>query len=303
MYPGPEIINPSKNLEKSTVKRLLKYYKNYYEPMDIVSFYKNSEIQLEIVDEITGYIDSNKIIIISFDVFDTLLLREQKSEIQRFFEISRNFMEPLEGTEIQTQSAACDALFARLFAMRSVYNMSLVEKGNRAEKFTEISRITCELLLEENHIEDYIENEIVYEANSLTLNPIVHKLISAFPNIQPIFVSDMYLSKSQIHRIMSKYLHVEESQIFSSSDGNGSKRTGRIFPYLEALLKTNGRNILHLGDNLTSDYIKPREAGWNAMYLPIPDYEKQRRWQSYQHVAEKISNINIDLKKHIYFNY
>lgn len=54
--------------------------------------------------------------------------------------------------------------------------------------------------------------------------------------------------------------------IFYSYDIGYTKDDKESYKYIEKILNVKPNEILHIGDTLKSDYLKPIENGWNALY-------------------------------------
>lgn len=54
--------------------------------------------------------------------------------------------------------------------------------------------------------------------------------------------------------------------IFYSYDIGYTKDDKESYKYIENILNVKPNEILHIGDTLKSDYLKPIENGWNALY-------------------------------------
>ena len=59
--------------------------------------------------------------------------------------------------------------------------------------------------------------------------------------------------------------------VFYSFDIGYTKDDRESYKYIEKQLGINSSEILHIGDTLKSDYIKPIENGWNALFYGNTD--------------------------------
>lgn len=73
-----------------------------------------------------------------------------------------------------------------------------------------------------------------------------------------IIVSDMYLPKEVLIEIIKKNGYEGINEIFISAESRKTKRKGLLFRYVKDSLSVQGKQILHIGDNLRSDYL----MGW-----------------------------------------
>ena len=74
------------------------------------------------------------------------------------------------------------------------------------------------------------------------------------------------------NNINSEVLNIIDS-IFYSYDLGYTKSDSESYRYIEKVLGNDSNEFLHIGDTLSSDYIKPLENGWNALYYGDIDNE------------------------------
>lgn len=271
----------------------------------IRSFYEDARNVDTIAEPIIDTARRAKAEILSFDVFDTVLLREPKSEARRLFEMSERLVERCTaGSDAPPDFTAEDAFLARLVAAKAAYSMAPERNGNREGNFLAIATTVCQLLDRPDLVEPYLANELEYEAGSLELNPLFKNLVSELPDVQPVFVSDMYLESFRIEKLLKSKLADDSSKrVFSSVDGNGSKRSKGLFGYVEETLSVKDKRIIHLGDSLHSDYRMPKRHGWAAFYLPLPDAEKSKRRNCHEQVKSELEQANIPAAEYLNFNF
>lgn len=61
--------------------------------------------------------------------------------------------------------------------------------------------------------------------------------------------------------------------VFYSYDIGYTKDDKESYQYVEKTLNVKPTEILHIGDTLKSDYLKPVENGWNALFYGVSDDE------------------------------
>ncbi len=239
--------------------------------------------------------------ILSFDVFDTALLRNPVAEAVRFFEMAQRF---LDHQGDLADLSPTDLFLARVFAARACYEMAPLRSGNREGTVSEIARVTCELAGIPHLTEAYLQNELDYESDNLTPNDLIPTLIDLLPaSVQVVFLSDMYLQREPISRLLKVHFpNLEISTVYSSADGFGSKRAGSLFKKLENEFGEDPDAFLHIGDNLYSDYRSALDAGWNAIYLPIPESEWSRRKDSFDQLVARLKKNGVSLPRFCKFN-
>ncbi|MFT2091408.1 HAD family hydrolase [Paraglaciecola sp. 2405UD69-4] len=85
--------------------------------------------------------------------------------------------------------------------------------------------------------------------------------------IQILFLSDMYLSKEQIHKtFFDQNKWVCDIPLYVSSEYKKNKASGQLFHYVKEQLSLEYSEWLHVGDNLKSDFEVPNKIGLHAIY-------------------------------------
>lgn len=98
----------------------------------------------------------------------------------------------------------------------------------------------------------------------------IHRLLSKGKRI--LLLSDMYLSASQIRKLISKVdKSLSNLEIVVSSDVGLTKRTGNLYKYVHEKLKIEYSYWHHYGDNLQSDVLNPLRYGIDAKKCLYPE--------------------------------
>ena len=87
---------------------------------------------------------------------------------------------------------------------------------------------------------------------------------------QIIIISDMYLSSDFVTDVLSKNGFDECSIIYMSSEKRLTKHSGNLFKLIASDFKEKGilpGEIIHVGDNERADYINALRAGFQAVYV------------------------------------
>jgi FMN phosphatase YigB (HAD superfamily) len=229
-------------------------------------------------------IDETNPRVLSLDVFDTLLLRDGKSEARRFWEISvaaRRRVAANLGSKSSAIPAEIDFLTARADAMAQCYRTRKAVDGCREGRIGDILRAARRSLgLPAATDAILLETELSCEIASLALNPVLADVARDFREAggKVVLVSDMYLGEAEIGAIL-KGLDRDAlaDEIFSSADHVVSKRSGKIFGLIEQRLDEPADAFLHIGDALEGDVMAPRRAGWKALHFPISRAEAAKR--------------------------
>ena len=224
--------------------------------------------------------------ILSLDVFDTLLLRNDKSEARRFWEIAQLSRERVSATLGQSAKSLPDEpdfLTARTDATALCYRTRQPVEGCREGYIRDILRVAASSLgLPPGADAAMLQAELDYEAANLTLNLALVDVAQEFRarGVRTILLSDMYLGKDEIAAIIHSLDPPSSGlvdDVFSSADHVLSKRSGGIFKLIEQKLAAAPEHFLHIGDAFESDVYQARKAEWGALHFPVSTAEHARR--------------------------
>lgn len=241
----------------------------------------------DFVADLYAYLDENACAdgILSLDIFDTFLLRDNSSEFRRFVEIGERMASLIAGI------APIDAFLARHFGTVASYRAGRLVDGCGEGSLTEIHRTAGRLLgASDDFVNAFVNAELDYESTRMWVNPALLGYVHRHRNRggRVILVSDMYMHADQIRCLLEKLsvdLRLFEF-VFSSADSKVSKASGGIFSLIEAAVGASPPAFLHLGDSLKGDYVNPRVAGWRSLHLPISRAEVEVRRQDHLEMAD-----------------
>ncbi|MGG7152309.1 HAD family hydrolase [Clostridium neonatale] len=203
---------------------------------------------------------------VSFDIFDTLIKRDVPTPIDVF-----SVMEH----ELEIKNFSCRRILAEKIArektkrnevtLKEIYNnfegLSGEEKENIRTKEIELEVSLC------------IENKIMIPIYKYCVK---HKKV--------IFVSDMYLDRDTIIKILNKNGITEYEKLFISNESNKTKADGSLYDYVISDLKIGKNDIIHIGNSYKADYLNAIRAGWHS--IKIATY-KNRLQKDYKFVSSK----------------
>lgn len=241
--------------------------------------------------------------ILSFDVFDTFLLRNDKPETLRYFELSRALHDRMREKYGKKAPTAEDLLFARLQALTFSYRTSEAVDGCREGNLAQVIRVARKTLALDEEVEAlFLETELDYEAANLKLNPVLAGVTAAFraEGGKVILVSDMYLSAEHIAALVSRVGGKNAPAvdgIFSSADTILSKRSGKVFRHIEKSLDASAEDFLHVGDAWEGDVMRCREAGWRTLHFPIARAEIARRREALERFIADMRSGGFDVSR------
>jgi hypothetical protein len=238
--------------------------------------------------------------VLSFDVFDTLVLRNDMSEAERYWVLSDRIAQLLLG-EPPGGPVTEDLYLARNEAMHLCYRFSPTVngcvEGRIADVLHLVARAAPRLAGQEQRMLDIeIEAEMSWLAPNHALLGAAADAVEAGRRV--ILVSDMYLDGGSIMRIVEGVCGSRldgKVELFSSGDLIINKRSGRIFPYLSEKLGVPPTGFLHLGDSLEGDFVQPRLAGWHSMHHPVAARELARREAGLAAFRKRLHDDGLDV--------
>lgn len=195
----------------------------------------------------------NKYDVVSFDIFDTLILRRvaKPVDVFRLIGIQENIPDFC-NLRIRAEEEARRKIKTDKVTIYDIYNM--------LQKYIPIP-----------NIERAVEREMQIEIKLCIANPymkkVFDKLCADGKNL--ILTSDMYLPQKEMKKILSScgYNEGSYSKLFISCECNAGKYNGTLQKYVMKYIDDE-QKIIHVGDNYSSDYEASKKVGWDALYYP-----------------------------------
>lgn len=235
------------NLRKKEYLRAIKY--------DVTN-----RIDRQNCQELINQIKKHKII--SFDIFDTLLLRPFLSPSDLF-----KFIEP------KIRKILNDQSFDFVTKRRNAEKLAFEEALARNEGETSLNEIYekfCnENKIDLNKIEELVSLEIDTERNILYRRDSIYNayLFAVSLNKKIIITSDMYLPKYVIQEILKRN-KIDYDNLYLSSEIKKKKSSGELFDFILSDLNCKPEDILHVGDNVKGDLKVPKSKGIHCFHMP-----------------------------------
>ena len=204
----------------------------------------------------------------STDVFDTLLLRNWRSEFSRIREAETLFSKRLQasGRTIRPELLADVRRKVQAMAFRG---LDLAGVGE--VELTDIIRRQVALLgLPEGMIAERLDIEVDVETRALSANPAVIQALKAqrAAGAKIVAVSDTTLSAAQLDVLIRRFVGPDLIETtYSSADLRKTKRRGDIFAAVAAAEGVQPSDILHMGDDGHADVKVPRSLGLTVQHL------------------------------------
>lgn len=190
--------------------------------------------------------------VISFDIFDTLILRPL-SDPKDIFMIVGEKLDYLDFYRIRRD---CErTVRTRLREENGYGDITIYEIYEEVEKVTGIPQ------------EVGIQAELETEIDLCFANPYMKRVFNILKcqNKRIIAVSDMYLPKSLMKKLLNAcgYDYVED--IFVSCDYRLAKRDGSLYEVVKEQLGREAK-IIHIGDNINSDITMAQKCGLETSF-------------------------------------
>ena len=187
--------------------------------------------------------------IVSFDIYDTLIIRKTGNH-KDVFEWLSNFAS---------------------FPYQEVRNQA-VSKCSENASLNEIYKTMQQISgIDENEKNFLMKQEIKREMSLVEwrkdMLDVLKKIMEQYPQKEIFFLSDMYLSGDFFTNLFTKSgIQVRKSQIWISCEIKANKKTGTMWElYKKRIVK--GKKAIHVGDSYIADVEEPKKNGISAFYI------------------------------------
>ncbi|MBQ8451723.1 MAG: glycosyltransferase [Clostridia bacterium] len=185
--------------------------------------------------------------VVSFDIFDTLLLRNvfEPSDIFRILGVEYNKIN--KGSYINLADIRITAESEARKLKKDNEDIVLDDIYNYMNKFYFFDKKECEFLKKkEQELELKFVRERKFCKQLFELSKYLGKKV--------ILTSDMYLSKEFIEKLLKKCGYEGYDEFFLSNEIGKTKHTGNLFKHIVKVLGVKPSSILHIGDNYAADF-------------------------------------------------
>jgi len=215
--------------------------------------------------------------VISFDIFDTLLLRPYVKPTDLFLHIEKSEKIPF-----------------------FCYLRQDAEKNARMHH-KELEDISLDMIYDEidekyKHLK---QTEMDWEEMVLRANPEI-KHVYEYAQKQGkkiVIASDMYLPTDFIRKILHKNGYKNWNKLYVSAELGKTKCSGHMYQQIiEDFSNIKPKDILHIGDNKHSDFKKAKRMGIEAIHYPmlIKQYLKQDK-RAYSLLNQKNNALSVSV--------
>ena len=200
------------------------------------------------------YIDRCEVV--SFDVFDTLIKRNVRTPKDVFSLVEREALKRF-GVSMEgfRDKRVCAERTARELSDRE--EISFGEIYDQLPYEEEIKSSLSQLEL---------EMEYALTTVNLEIKEVYKYAIDRGKEV--IIVSDMYLDRAFIERLLLKCGYNQYKKIYVSSETGVQKYTGNMYRMILRENSYSPGKIVHIGDALMADYIRPKLSGIRSVHIP-----------------------------------
>ncbi len=202
---------------------------------------------------------------VSFDVFDTLIVRPFYYPADIFDLMNRKF------DEITGKSHSISFKKLRLAAEEQAREELSRKSDGEDITLTEIySAMENSFGISHDAAEQMKAAERQYEQRFCRARKTGKELydLAVDSGKRVILTSDMYLEYDDVAEILAKNGYTNYERLFLSSNERALKTTGSLFKKVYKAMKLRPENILHIGDNWNSDVTAAQELGFKTFFFP-----------------------------------
>ncbi|KAB7693636.1 HAD family hydrolase [Plesiomonas shigelloides] len=222
----------------------------------------------------------NKHKVISFDIFDTLIVRDLAHPNDIFDLMHRD------------ANTISDGKFENFRQVRE-RSRDWVDK-NDSEEVNLIDRyhaIGKKFSLTQGQVNALYNLELMYELKICKPRLFGKELYdyASKKNKKIVLVSDIFFDREFIDSLLKKNGYLSHSAVFLSSEEKCLKHTGNLYPRVLKSLNVIGKDVLHFGDNYHSDIEMASKYGISAIHL--------------ERTVEQYKRVNLSFPKVLDSNY
>ena len=253
----------NKNTEKSILK---KFNSNYKEVKDEDYYYSVKTPWNDGLEKIKKGILDEKIKCVSFDIFDTLVVRPFLNPTDLFIVMDKKFR------EWTNNKTAMEFNLMRVDSEKLARQNKLRDDSNAQDIFLDEIYDTMKkrYRIDEALIDRLKKLEIEQELRFCEKRQTGYDLYSlaVYLGKKVICTSDMYLPKDIIERILQKNEYKDLNFVYVSCEYNKTKASGDLYDFVLKDNDLKGLQMVHIGDNYVSDYEHAKAKKINAYCLP-----------------------------------
>jgi FMN phosphatase YigB (HAD superfamily) len=217
--------------------------------------------------------------LLSFDVFDTVLLRGCESERRRFSWMAGETSRRLARAGLAVSAA--HLLRSRLDVQAAAYRALGAVAPTSDVKLADIHRLQADLLgLPEEAVRTLVEGDMAAELRFLRPNAALAEGLCGLRRRgkRVVAISDTFYSEADLRRLFAAFFgHSPFDAVYSSSDWGATKKSGELFTRVLRAEGVAPRALLHWGDDRRADAAMAASRGVAAKLTPRPALVRLRR--------------------------
>lgn len=227
-------------------------------------------------ENIKNIIIDEKIEVISFDIFDTLILRPFYKPDDIFLLMDKEYAkEHTAGSPFSVirKNAEIDlrSLWGKNTPNQEDFPLSAIY-----EHIVTNFRVPEDVAMRMYSLENELEIKYCYERKySKDLY-----LLSNYLKKRIVLISDMYLEFEIVSKILEKNGFDKHEKLFLSSSEGKLKYSGQLYECALSYLKTSPKKIVHIGDNWNVDFKMSQKLGFIPIFIPKPINSMENKVQN-----------------------
>lgn len=212
------------------------------------------------LDELIQKVQGENIKVVSFDIFDTLLVRPvvQPTDLFKIIANRGNLGSGFPQKRISAEKQA---------RLNKPFNVDDITLSEIYRNYATLYSVSEEYVKHIQNLE--LEVEFHYLQARKSLKKVLETALQA--NKEVIITSDMYLPKSFLEKVLDKCEIRGYSHLYLSCDCKMAKGTGKLYEKIISDYEKKGipaKQILHIGDNLFADIEKAEQSGILSAHVP-----------------------------------
>lgn len=263
-------INEAKKLSKTEKKELNVKMDEFYkdkEKLENTTLFSSVETKWNgELEKVKEQIVDSKIKYISFDIFDTLVVRPFLEPIDLFKFLDKDYR------TLTNSKTGISFSKIRVIAEN-------IARDEQYKKNPEVQEVTLEDIyavisrlyeVDTKILNELKEKEKQYELRFCKFRNTTYELYQLAKECgkKVICTSDMYLPEETIKQMLKDNGYTEIDKLYLSSAVKKTKWTGDLYRYIFKDLSIKPSEMVHIGDNYESDYKRAKELGINAIHIP-----------------------------------
>jgi len=258
---GSQLIKPAEHTELTAILDSIATFNHDETNLDS-KFYEISTDWNDGLEKIKEQIVKHEVI--SFDIFDTLVLRPFYTPSDIFSLLNDTFAQ------------LCPDITVLRFSDIRIEAEHIARKASTDPDTVDLSAI-YKVIVSEFSIPEAIAkkmqaHEVKLEITHCTQRKTGYELFSLAQSLNKkvLLVSDMYLTRDTIEKILTNTGYKDWFELYISSEEGASKSNGSLYDLLRSKHSLKIREALHIGDSHHSDIKQASKHGFTSMHLPKP---------------------------------